>query len=734
MYQLIVWIRFPILSQLDMTNSIRYEFSEMDDQSQDQLLHVLSTVDMDTILIDNYDPLAKVFQLLDERPDARAVDAEGNGAFHHVVRSDVLHNKDVASVTALVQRLQKAGANVNLQNMKGHSALHFLCSTLSFDEQFYKALIQAGADLELRDVLGQTPLFTLVQGPALHRGPRLVCETVLQGGARIDVSDLKGRSLLHAAISNRACDCELIQYLVDKGLDPQSVDNEGNTLWHAAIGHLTRSRASHGIQLASFLRGMQVDIPKANSVGRTPLHEASSVFWEYTAKLPGLDVDSSVSGKAREIFEQNPPATNFDYILGTYAGDVDPRDANGITPLHLACTFSEYQTRRLLESHASLLLKTNEGLTSLHLAARSRQGNIIGIILEHLSIQTEEVIQEYVNAIDTMGRTALYYACASGRIETVRLLLEAGATACGDRFANSLWHAAVEFRDEEEKWEANSLHWALHNRQRAGAVLINDNFRPKAFRTARLNDVVDTIVILDRRKDFLNEAIDIAVRNQSGYTVECLLHAGTSLQDGIIFPVNQAASACLMDRLPIQSDRQRENPTPKSVSEEVQRLMRLRRYDLVEDLLLQHGWGEIDRSGNTIYHELVSGGFVWMLRRLKEPVRKLAASLEDAKWCDQERLNSSQARYTRPGKTRPLLLTACQIEAPNLDMVKFLMEEGGCDVNAQGYLSLNQKGKTAIWAHESPVHSLVRGAHWWQIAQALPYLVQHGADLELQDA
>lgn len=315
----------------------------------------------------------------------------------------------------------------------------------------------------------------------------------------------------------------------------------------------------------------------------------------------------------------------------------------------------------------------------------------------------------------------------------MQILLEAGATAYGDTFASSLWHAVVEFTDEGEKWEATDLYWALGKRERAGAVLISDNFRTKAFRTGRLDDVVDMIVHLDRRERFLDQATEIAVKNQSDYTVECLLRAKTSLHDGVTVPVNQAASACLTRRFAIQAGPGSDS-TPKSTLEEIRRLMRLRRYDLVVDVLLKQGWGEIDRNGNTIYHELVSGGFVWMLRLLKEPLRELAAHLEDAEWCGQERSYSSQAKYIKPGKTQPLLLTACQSEAPNLDMVKFLVEEVGCDVNAQGYLSRIQNGKSAVWAHESPVHSLVRGSHWWQIAEALPYLVQHGADLELQDA
>lgn len=101
----------------------------MDGQSQDQLLHILETADYAEILFDNDDPLAKVLRLLVESPDSREVDTDGNGAFHQVVRSGVLEHKDVATVTALVQGPGPRG----------------------------------GGDLELRDILGQTPLFTLIQ-------------------------------------------------------------------------------------------------------------------------------------------------------------------------------------------------------------------------------------------------------------------------------------------------------------------------------------------------------------------------------------------------------------------------------------------------------------------------------------------------------------------------------------------------------------------------------------------
>jgi ankyrin repeat protein len=102
---------------------------------------------------------------------------------------------------------------------------------------------------------------------------------------------------------------------------------------------------------------------------------------------------------------------------------LDVVDRDSISPLYLAATFSKHQTKALLRAGASPLVRTYKGLTVLYVAARLQQANIIRIILEHLETALAETILDLVNAKDILRRTSLYYACALGRIKTVKMLI-----------------------------------------------------------------------------------------------------------------------------------------------------------------------------------------------------------------------------------------------------------------------------------------------------------------------
>jgi ankyrin repeat protein len=72
-------------------------------------------------------------------------------------------------------------ANVNHQDRNGYSALHFAGQEKRFD--CAKLLIEKGANLELADIYGNTPLWTAVFN---SRGDNQLVELYVQNGANLD--------------------------------------------------------------------------------------------------------------------------------------------------------------------------------------------------------------------------------------------------------------------------------------------------------------------------------------------------------------------------------------------------------------------------------------------------------------------------------------------------------------------------------------------------------------------
>lgn len=727
--------------------------------------------------------LKKPYKLLRPGADATITDGEGNGAFHYLAKSDMFEPPDSPcfltllgrppspvddpsmTMEELVQRLQAAGAQINLQNKKGETPLHtmFWRASSSYgklDKRLLGCLCQAGADLNIRDHQGRSAAFSLFITDTLHHqdrpqkdGAEILCQFISRLGGRLDARDHHGRTVLHCLLSGtRSVNLSLVEALARHGVDPSAVDDEGNTLWHVAIHQL------HW-QLSDLLLHLGADPQRPNQLGRNPLHAISS-----------LDAPRPFVLSQTKVFPACIPdvrTTPFDRILQLYleAGyDIDFCDHQGITPLHLACTFSEYHAVRLLKAGANLKISTHEGLTTLHLAARCRQANIIGLLLDRAKRdesssngQSSNATQELVNAKDAKGKSALYYACASGRADSVALLLEAGASAHCEAYSGSVWEACAEFEEEQLNWSSSTP--ARDGRISASSVLIEDKGRPAAeteqrFPRENIGDVLR--LLLERRNDhdatpgYLEEAISAAAAKQLDYTVWCLVGARKSLvlstKPGIAESrSDETISACLA-RFDALGFTEAATLSPEALKAEFERLMGLRRLDLVQKLLLEHGWGELSWTGNTIIHDLVRKGFVSVLQGLKPLVRELSANLEDMDWCARQKLSSTSAPKGITGGhvkfcPQPLLPVACGSKEPNMEMLRFLVEEIGCGVDAQGYVRIHFRHgdsprRYGLCKDDTPVHALVRGStDWWHTSQALPYLARdRGANLEIRDA
>ncbi|KAF6814465.1 ankyrin repeat-containing protein [Colletotrichum sojae] len=702
----------------------------------------------------NSSNVGKANLLLRHGAGAQEVDRDGNGAFHYFVGIDTPHRAPpefFEERKLLVAGLLKYGANPGLRNRKGETPLHLLGRPLrgyrgrtSKHHDILEALLEAGASLEEKDDRGQVPLYRVtLECSRLNQYDECVklCEKMTPPGGLRDVADAEGRNLLLGYVFAQGHDVRFVKYLVERGVDPTETDNGGNNLWHGALpfycGVYFGSTTQKPTLFEEFIKmGVHPDQP--SRAGRTALHVVSGFL-----PRPIHDLRCrSQSVKAGEL-------TVFNYVLGLVE-NVDHHDEQGITALHIASTFSEWQTKRLLEAGANARSATHEGLTALHLAARSRKPNVVGILLDHLrGCSTAEETISVINARDALGRSPLYYACAAGRAATVRLLVQAGAEVWTEEaFERSPWHACARFEELDEKEDSDINYLLRRNRSDggpdSGGVTVADDMPPRqprdngSWATAdlplgRLDEVLEELVGAGgHRAEVIDEAITSAARSGFDYTVASLLVTRTSLG----FPEEYAADdptavACVervLSNRGADAGEKKAKPEPCYAKQErnayrAEGLARRRCPGLRKEVLLKKDCLEVDGKGKTLVNRLISDGNAADLASVL--TRDIASKFEDADWCQQHEKKMYKT-------LQPLLFDACDCEEPNMDVLRVLVETVGVDVNCRRRAA-SGRPQSADANGGSILHALVRSQRWWHVSQALPYLVRMGADIEIKD-
>ncbi|KAH7021376.1 ankyrin repeat-containing domain protein [Microdochium trichocladiopsis] len=516
---------------------------------------------------------------------------------------------------------------------------------------------------------------------------RAVAEGYISTGTNLDIPDSDGRTLLRRAVA--LYDVELVEFLVSNGADPRQIDPvNGNTLWHQAAldyGATTFPKQGDVARLLSRLASLGVDPARANSQARTPLHIASCVQIDFTQdpnhRRPGYD-------------------SVFDVLVRILPGPhaINAKDSTLSTPLHLAASISEYQTRKLLEVGSEVAAVDDEGRTALHIATSSGDGNITGLILRHIGISYETTadgvpktqqpgpVLAAVNAKDKRGRTALFYAAREGDTASFQLLLEAGADL-GLGFENSCWQAVALFDIDSPRRRSDPAH---ENGPRGIDQIVQTLIKQTGVPTETMVDV----------------ALELAVARKSAYVFEVLTRARRRLATGPDLDRDNQNNLQVMGFLE-QGRANREEAMNDSfpVNMRFLRLLDLREFELASELLASiDPWERSPFSGSeTILHHIVSQGLASMLPPLADTVRRQS--------------------ILSPG-TKPLLLAACSQPQPNMDVLKALIEIIKIDIDNRDSHGLG--ALHVLFEGDRPIH-------WWQLALALPYLVKHGADPNMRD-
>lgn len=723
-------------------------------------------------------------KLVEYGADCSIADKDGNGPLHIALQSR-------KSEPEVIEALLRAGADLNLRNKSGQTPLDVIFSQglAAFDSM--NVMIQAGVDINTRDTKnGASLLFRTipVHDFILEEDYRGAITSLLERGALLGSRDYEGRSLLHEVIKSQKGaqfynwrsepGPSRFDFFVGLGLDIKDVDYQGNTLLHELCWRINADHHPRGnLATMQMLLSLGVDINRPNNHGRIPLHRLC-VKAEQAHSSHGDNDDSLLK------------------LVISRTRDINVRDNDGIAPLHLAVTISEQLTKKLLDAGADPTIETFEGLTPLHLAARSRKGNIVGMLLDALHRidpgqpptndpmtqgawrkSTSNSVTTGVNA-EANGTTPLYYACLSGRPEIVSMLLDAGADVKG----RNLRSAITGFEDELELWRRRTPHEAENGA--CGGLTKGDLTRPHLHQfvgdnhngryhidpvddTARLEEIIE--MILDHGGDLDEEPMFSMRSKGSGsitdttsdcrdYALKCLSDASKKR------PLRSSkASSRFGPREPTFDEKlipHRREAIRKALGEPgvvqpgksnedlfMTRLVR-REYDVMEDLV-KLGVDFLAPQANHYIGSnlgtLVKRGFTSLVKRVgllvaQDQVDKgiwhAPADGTQPVFGHNRTWTQGVSNKSSDDHRQPFLLQAVHQEVPMLDMVRLLVEDLGVDVDELhgDYKKADDGGYELDSPKDSALHSLAKGQHWWHVAQALPYLISKGANLEVKDS
>ena len=332
---------------------------------------------------------------------------------------------------AITRHLVDSGADLGQRDAAGFLPIHWSC--YQDDVELVEALLppEEGPWLDSRS---ETPLMKCAR-----LDNTLVARELLRLGDPVAARNDRGRTALHLAADQASP--TMIETLMATGADPDAGDAEGTTPLHVGA---RRGNAELVRTLARSSRG------RPDLRDNLPVHTAA---YYGNAEVFHLLFDPE---RARRY---NTEGQNLLH-LAAYGGNleilrtliphfpvVDPVDPNGWTPLFYAIADGRADAVALLLEHgASVLHRAEEGATPLHHGASCWESRVMPLLLRRSEIE--------VDLLDSEENTPLHHAAGWGRLENLRLLLEAGA----DRtLRNRAGETAFEVADESGRRRAARL-------------------------------------------------------------------------------------------------------------------------------------------------------------------------------------------------------------------------------------------------------------------------------------
>ncbi|GFY68105.1 ankyrin-3 [Trichonephila inaurata madagascariensis] len=240
---------------------------------------------------------------------------------------------------------------------------------------------------------------------ALENGDLEQVQECLKKGADIFGKDLLGKTCLH--FSAKAPNIEAIKLVLQQGLDVASKDLDEQTALHVAAKH-------DRINIVKYLINTKLMcINECDIHGKTPLHLA-------------IDGDSKKTAK---------------YLL-KHEANMAIKDTSGLSPLHCAILRNNTKMAEfLLEKETNIGNNLSPGgYSALHRAAEKGQTGLVIMLIKKIDLGLKT----------DFGVTPLHVAADNGHLEVVKILIRSGADVNARTVSDSTpLHSAVQSGDEE---------------------------------------------------------------------------------------------------------------------------------------------------------------------------------------------------------------------------------------------------------------------------------------------